>query len=416
MAVRNQVDHLAVKYRVSFVARQSVTPTPPLPAAPFHAPMQSHPHHTPHQQQPHAAAPVTPVPPPSAATAVSLDALLGKGALAALLGRQSATPQPQQAPPPASSTPQLGHAAVAALRSPTPQRAEPHKPPTPDPMALLASLRGAGLLSTPTPSQQQVPGAGAGAPPLVPSAVANLLAGLSTPTNNTPAVANPPPPPPPPPPVIGGAGGLDLASIIARAQSIAATAKAGPVIASGDISFTPGSLKQYVFFVSFRFVFSFTIITATITITSLARIYRVLPVAVVSETFAYVYLYERKVEEVHILNLLSSVFIYSNELCYCARPRPHLIHSLYEALGPQCTQCGRRFPTDEEGKKKKTAHMDWHFRVKQRMVEAEKRGQHRSWYVDQAVSFSSSVFFCSIFPSHLDTCILLQPLKPINRS
>lgn len=29
--------------------------------------------------------------------------------------------------------------------------------------------------------------------------------------------------------------------------------------------------------------------------------------------------------------------------------------------------------------------MDWHFRVHQRMVEAEKRGQHRSWYVDELV-------------------------------
>ncbi|KAM0425237.1 hypothetical protein ACHAPT_009554 [Fusarium lateritium] len=45
--------------------------------------------------------------------------------------------------------------------------------------------------------------------------------------------------------------------------------------------------------------------------------------------------------------------------------------------------CGRRFRTDEEGKKKKTAHMDWHFRVHQRANEAEKRGMHRSWYVDQ---------------------------------
>lgn len=26
--------------------------------------------------------------------------------------------------------------------------------------------------------------------------------------------------------------------------------------------------------------------------------------------------------------------------------------------------------------------MDWHFRVHQRIAEAEKRGQHRSWYVD----------------------------------
>lgn len=66
------------------------------------------------------------------------------------------------------------------------------------------------------------------------------------------------------------------------------------------------------------------------------------------------------------------------------RPRLHHLPSLYEALGPPCTQCGRRFLTDEDGKKKKTAHMDWHFRVHQRIIEAEKRGQHRSWYVDQA--------------------------------
>ncbi len=29
--------------------------------------------------------------------------------------------------------------------------------------------------------------------------------------------------------------------------------------------------------------------------------------------------------------------------------------------------------------------MDWHFRVHQRMADAEKRGQHRSWYVDELV-------------------------------
>lgn len=64
-------------------------------------------------------------------------------------------------------------------------------------------------------------------------------------------------------------------------------------------------------------------------------------------------------------------------------PRPHLIAGLYEHLGTPCTQCGRRFQIDEEGKKKKAAHMDWHFRVRQRMEEAETKGQHRSWYVDE---------------------------------
>jgi hypothetical protein len=34
--------------------------------------------------------------------------------------------------------------------------------------------------------------------------------------------------------------------------------------------------------------------------------------------------------------------------------------------------------------------MDWHFRVHQRTNEAEKRGMHRSWYVDQSVSTSLS--------------------------
>ena len=67
------------------------------------------------------------------------------------------------------------------------------------------------------------------------------------------------------------------------------------------------------------------------------------------------------------------------------RFRPHLIPLIYEDLGPPCTQCGRRFRTDEEGRRKKTAHMDWHFRVHQLIAEAEKRGQHRSWYVDDKV-------------------------------
>jgi len=34
------------------------------------------------------------------------------------------------------------------------------------------------------------------------------------------------------------------------------------------------------------------------------------------------------------------------------------------------------------------AHMDWHFRVHQRSNEAEKRGTHRSWYVDSQVCYN----------------------------
>jgi pre-mRNA cleavage complex 2 protein Pcf11 len=68
------------------------------------------------------------------------------------------------------------------------------------------------------------------------------------------------------------------------------------------------------------------------------------------------------------------------------RYRPDLVDAIHAGSGPQCTQCGRRFKTDEEGRKKKTAHMDWHFRVNQRSAEAERRGQHRSWCVTPDVS------------------------------
>lgn len=64
-----------------------------------------------------------------------------------------------------------------------------------------------------------------------------------------------------------------------------------------------------------------------------------------------------------------------------------MISRLYEKLGTACTQCGRRFQSDEAGRKKKADHMDWHFKVHQRMKEAEKNGQHRSLYVDEMVSF-----------------------------
>ncbi|EMR66520.1 putative mrna cleavage factor complex component pcf11 protein [Eutypa lata UCREL1] len=67
--------------------------------------------------------------------------------------------------------------------------------------------------------------------------------------------------------------------------------------------------------------------------------------------------------------------------------RSPLSHQLPSNLlnweGTQCSQCGRRFTTDVAGKKKKTAHMDWHFKVNRRITEAEKRGQHRSWLVDK---------------------------------
>lgn len=64
-------------------------------------------------------------------------------------------------------------------------------------------------------------------------------------------------------------------------------------------------------------------------------------------------------------------------------PRQALIASLYEARPNRCGTCGRRFFETEEGKEKKARHLDWHFKTNQRMADAAKRAQNRSWYVDE---------------------------------
>jgi pre-mRNA cleavage complex 2 protein Pcf11 len=68
------------------------------------------------------------------------------------------------------------------------------------------------------------------------------------------------------------------------------------------------------------------------------------------------------------------------------RPRPHLIARFFEARPNQCLTCGKRFLATDEGKQKKARHLDWHFRTNQRLADAAKRGQSRSWYVDEMVS------------------------------
>ncbi|KAJ5928044.1 hypothetical protein N7466_007000 [Penicillium verhagenii] len=64
-------------------------------------------------------------------------------------------------------------------------------------------------------------------------------------------------------------------------------------------------------------------------------------------------------------------------------PRMALVVSLYDAKSNRCGTCGRRFPATTEGREKKARHLDWHFKTNQRMVEATKRAQTRSWYVDE---------------------------------
>lgn len=68
------------------------------------------------------------------------------------------------------------------------------------------------------------------------------------------------------------------------------------------------------------------------------------------------------------------------------RPRNAFIATLYESKPNRCGTCGRRFSATEDGKGKKARHLDWHFRTNQRMAEAARRAQNRSWYVDERVS------------------------------
>ncbi|RMZ77885.1 hypothetical protein DV738_g4200, partial [Chaetothyriales sp. CBS 135597] len=64
-------------------------------------------------------------------------------------------------------------------------------------------------------------------------------------------------------------------------------------------------------------------------------------------------------------------------------PQPQMVASFLSANPNQCSTCGRRFASDEQGREKKARHLDWHFKTKTRMMEAEKRGQNRSWYIDE---------------------------------
>lgn len=64
--------------------------------------------------------------------------------------------------------------------------------------------------------------------------------------------------------------------------------------------------------------------------------------------------------------------------------RPELVRALYDEQPNQCSNCGRRFLSTEEGRAKKARHLDWHFRTNQRMADPNTgRGQHRNWFVDE---------------------------------
>lgn len=64
--------------------------------------------------------------------------------------------------------------------------------------------------------------------------------------------------------------------------------------------------------------------------------------------------------------------------------RPELIHAIYDGRPNQCSTCGRRFLATDEGREKKSRHLDWHFRTNQRIADPNlNRGHHRNWYLDE---------------------------------
>lgn len=64
--------------------------------------------------------------------------------------------------------------------------------------------------------------------------------------------------------------------------------------------------------------------------------------------------------------------------------RPELVTSMYDAFPNQCSTCGRRFHATEDGRQKKSLHLDWHFRTNQRIADPNtNRGHHRNWFPDE---------------------------------
>jgi pre-mRNA cleavage complex 2 protein Pcf11 len=64
-------------------------------------------------------------------------------------------------------------------------------------------------------------------------------------------------------------------------------------------------------------------------------------------------------------------------------PRPHMLAKLYSDKPDQCRQCGRRFAATEDGKKKKAAHLDWHFKTASMIADASNGIINRLPYLDE---------------------------------
>ncbi|QSL67148.1 hypothetical protein MERGE_001537 [Pneumocystis wakefieldiae] len=79
-------------------------------------------------------------------------------------------------------------------------------------------------------------------------------------------------------------------------------------------------------------------------------------------------------------NSMSAIELKSSSL---TKHRPELVVLLYECMSLQCYTCAKRFEDTQDGRKKRDAHLDWHFRINNRLRELSSRGQSRSWYFDE---------------------------------
>ena len=325
--VRKQIDALAVNLPPHLRAQAGLTPTPPAPGYPFQPPPQQQrastqqPQQQQQQQQPQLSAAIM-------------------AALAAAQAKQAGQPAATPTPPPVAATPQppagglnldslLGRGALASIlaarqQQQTPQQQQPQPP--------------AQQSFTSYPPQQQTHNAPP-AQPQVPQLQQALLAASRLAGGLPPAQGNANAPPG------GAANPMALMEMLKKAGILPPGAAGQPAPQIPVPQAAPGLNLQ-----------------------GLAGIIA----SIQSPAFG-------------VREPLRDI---SNEITFSAASlkqfRPHLLPLLYDDLGPPCTQCGRRFRTDDAGRAAKTAHMDWHFRVHQRIVEAERRGQHRSWYVDQA--------------------------------
>lgn len=129
-------------------------------------------HPAPHISHPPPSSSATPTPAPGQG-GLTVDSLLGKGALAALLAQQQAAPSRNTTPTPAVPTPTPPPAPAAA----------PAPPPASDPMSLIQQLRQRGIIGAaapppppPAPAPNTIESALAALPPVIMKALTPMKA------------------------------------------------------------------------------------------------------------------------------------------------------------------------------------------------------------------------------------------------